>query len=131
MGQTTEEGITDILDTYFDTPSDFLVGLCSDTSIAKDAVYADLTEVTGSGYAQVALSSIVTSTYSDDDVKATGNNASFDATGTWTVANAWFILRESSSGVFVLLSWNSLGDDAATLENGQNITVSPILIGVG
>ena len=133
MGQTTEEGITDILDMYFTTPGDFTVRLCSDTSVAKDAVYADLTEVTGSGYAGVPLTTITTSTYSTDDTQAVGNDVDFNATGTWIVANKWFVTRETgvSGEADVLVCWNTLTGGATTLENGESITVSPILIGVG
>jgi len=131
MGQTTEEGITNVLETYFATPGDFFVGLCSDTSIAKDATYAGLTEVSGSGYAMIALSTIIASTYSVDDVQVNGNEVTFNATGTWTVANAWFVIKEISSGTYVLVCWNVLTAGATTLINGQSIAITPALIGVG
>ena len=129
MGAVTEEGLQHILETYFATPGDFYVGLCSDTTIAKDAVYTDLTLVSGSGYALIALSAITVALNGTDDRKATGNEVTFEATGDWTSAASYFVITpDVTSGTFILLSWDTLSE-AVSLVNGGFVAVTPIFYG--
>ena len=129
MGQWTEEGLENLFDTYFATPGDYYVGLCSDSVIAKDAVFTDLTEVSGSGYAKNALTTLTTSTYSTDDIKVTANEVTFNATGTWTEAVLWFVVTPGvTSGTWVLVAWDALSA-AVTLENGESQAVTATLTG--
>ena len=127
MGQVVEEALQDILDTYFATPGDFYVGLCSDLTVATDAVYTDLTEVSGSGYAKIALTTITVATRGTDDRKATGNQVTFSATGTWTTAASWFLIKTTvASGTYTLIAWNNLSV-SQTLQSGESIDVTPVI----
>ena len=129
MGQVHEEGIDYIFDLAFATPGDYYVGLCGDSVIAKDAVYTDLIEVTGSGYALIALSTITVSTYLTDDRIATGNEVTFSATGNWTEAVHYFIVTpDVGSGTYILISSNAL-DTAVTLTSGESVAVTPKITG--
>ena len=129
MGAVTEEGLQHILETYFATPSDFYVGLCSDITILKSAVYTDLTEVVGNGYALIPLTSITIATNLTDNKKATGNAVTFEATGDWTEAVQYFVITpDVTSGTYILLSAYALTGGSVTLVNGGSIEVTPIIL---
>lgn len=128
MGQVVEEGLDDILDAYFATPGDFYIGLCTDITIDKSDQLADLTEVSGSGYARIALSSITVALRGTDDRKATGNEVTFNATGDWTVAYNWFMITPGvASGTWVLVCWDSLTNAPILLTNGESVSVTPVV----
>jgi len=132
MGQCGEEGLQDILEIYFATPSDFYIGLCSDLSIAKDAAYTDLTEVTGSGYDLIALSTITIATLGVDNRKATGDEVTFNASGTWTSAYYWFMITPAvASGAYTLVCWDSVKDSPVELESGESLAIIPIFNATG
>ena len=110
----------EVLELAFATPGDWSIGLCTDSVIAKTAVFTDLTEVSGSGYARIPLTSIIISTYATDDKKAVGNEVTFSATGTWTEAVNWFcVVDGDTSGTYKLICWNALSE-AVTLTNGES-----------
>ena len=129
MGLVTTEGIDHILDVYFATPGDFYVGLCSDVSILKSASYTDLTLVTGSGYALIALSTITVAVNDTSNRKATGNTVTFNATGNWTIARQYFVITpDVTSGTYILVAADTLPDGAVTLVNGGSVEVTPIFL---
>jgi len=128
MGQFLEEGLQDALEVYFATPGDFYLGLCGDAVIGKTDSFTDLTEVTGTGYAKVALTSVVISLLSDDDRIATFNEVTFSASGNWTEAVTWFIVKDGATpGTYTLVAVNALDDGAVTLVNGESVSVIPKL----
>ena len=128
MGQVVEEGLDDILDTYFAIPGDFYIGLCSDITIDKTDQLADLTEVSGSGYGRIALSSITVTLRGTDDRKATGDEVTFNATGDWTVAYNWFMVTPGvASGTWVLVCWDTLEYAPILLTNGESASVIPVV----
>ena len=86
MGQFHEEGLQNMAEVYFATPGDYYVGLCTDSVILKGDSFTDLTEVVGSNYAKIALTTLTIATRGTDDRKATGNLVVFSATGNWTEA---------------------------------------------
>lgn len=127
MGQFMEEGLQDVLEVYFATPGDYYIGLATDASIAKDAAYTDLTEVSGSGYALIQLDTMTVTVLLSDDRKATGNQVTFSATGDWTTAIYWFMITPAvDSGTYTLVCANQL-DTPTTLTSGETINVTPIV----
>ena len=128
MGAVVEEALQHILETYFATPGDFYVGLCADVTIAKDAVYTDLTEVSGSNYALIALSTITVAVNLTDNRKATGNEVTFSATGDWTLASSYFVITpDVAPGTYILISWDNLGT-AVNLVNGEDVSCTPTFL---
>jgi len=125
MGQWAEEGIDDLFDTYFATAGDYYVALVSTNVVNKTDSWTDLTEVTGSGYAKIALTTITVATYSSDDRKATGNQVTFSATGNWSVARQWVLVTPGvGSGTWVIVAFNGLTDGDATLVSGESLNVT-------
>jgi len=128
MGQFVEEGLQDALEVYTETPSEFYVGLCGDSVIAKDSSFDDLTEVVGSGYGKIALTTAVVTTLGTDNKQATFNEVTFSASGSWTEAVSWFIVKDGvTSGTFILIAHNALDDGAVTLVNSESVSVIPII----
>jgi len=126
MGQWAEEGIDDLFDAYFATPGDFYVALANDSVINKTDSWTDLTEVAGTGYAKIALTTITVATYQTDDRKATGNQVTFSASGNWTTARQWVLLTPgASSGTWIIVAFNGLTQGATTLTSGETLSVTP------
>ena len=125
MGLWAEEGLDDLFDTYFATASDYYVALVSTNVVTKTDQWADLTEVTGSGYAKIALTTITVATYATDDRKATGNQVTFSATGNWTTARNWVLVTPGvASGTWVIVASNGLDGGATTLVSGESLNVT-------
>ena len=80
--------------------SDFYLGLGTGALPAVDDTLADITEVTGTGYARVQLSRGLTDfptlAATGDDWKVTAVAATFAASGTWTGADFLFICDVAS-----------------------------------
>ena len=126
MGQMHEEGLQDVAEVYLATPGDFYLGLCSDSVIVKGDTFTDLTEVTGSGYARVAMTSFTITTLGTDNRLATGNSVTFNASGNWTEAQQWFLIKDGdTSGTYIVIASNALTGGAVTLVNGESTTVTP------
>lgn len=125
MGQWAEEGIDNLFDTYFATPANFYVALVTDTVVNKTDEWTDLTEVTGSGYAKIALTTITVATLNTSDRKATGNQVTFSATGTWSIASNWVVLVDgATSGTYIIVAFNGLTGGAVTLVSGESLNVT-------
>ena len=90
-------------------PVNFYVGLCTDSSLAENAVLADVSELTDTDYERWALASAAAYWTSagtgTNDRKITSGNVSFQVTTsgvTWTKANMWFLATTSDdSGVLI------------------------------
>lgn len=110
-----DEGEQSILDTYFraaTAPTGFYFRLFNDTPIETDTL-ADLTgEVTGTGYAAIAVArnntDFPTLALVGGDYKITTATKTFTATGTWTAAT-YAVLATSSDNSGKLIAARALG----------------------
>lgn len=101
------------------TAGNLSIGLCTDTSLAEDATIASLTEVSGTGYDRIAVTTLTLAATGTADWKGTTNTVTFTAGGTWTGAKT----------VFVVTSTNKLLGSVAlsttrTLNSGDTLTVA-------
>lgn len=116
------------------TPANFYIGLATDASLAENATLASLTEVTGTGYARVAVASdnvdITSATTGTNDWKVTTKDVTFTATDDdWDGANTVF-LATTVDGTGKLLASAPLSA-TRTLGNGDTLTVALELVSTG
>jgi len=133
-----QEGLTQIMATYFGktvtAPATLYILLVTDVAIAADAALADLTEVTGTGYARQSLTNgaaaVTGAECGSDDWQITLDTVTFTATGTWTTAQQW-VLATSADNSGKLIAANVLDDGATTLEDGGSLDVTAVIQGAG
>lgn len=112
-------------------PANFYLGLCEDASVNEDAALADLTELSGNGYARQVIpggsvtgwTSSITGT---NDWKVTSTTETFTASGgAWNGAiHAFLATTTDDSGVLVAVFALSA---TRTLQNGDSLEVSIII----
>lgn len=140
--QVHTEGLRYILEAAFseeqEVPSNFYVGLCSDSAIAAGASLSDLTEQTGSGYCRQTIASIGSGVSSwlsaldgTDDRKITGTEVTFSATaGDWDEVTFWFLAtRDDNNGL--LVASGQTEDMPALVGDGEDLDVTVVLRAVG
>lgn len=114
-----QEGLAYILGLL--DPSDLEIGLCTDASLAEAATLASLTEVTGTGYARVTVTSLTPSAESGDDYSVVTDAVVFTATASdWDEANTMFIASISDSKLITSAPLS----ESRTLEAGGTLTVA-------
>lgn len=127
--ELVNEGEQAMLDVFFrgaTAPSGFFFRLFDDVPTETDGI-GDLTgEVSGTGYAAVAVSRDGTDWPSlaldSGDFQASSATKTFEATGTWTDATH-LILATSSDGSGKLIAWAPLST-TRTLVSGDSLDVS-------
>lgn len=127
----TQEGKRFALEVLFSeeqsVPANYYIGLAQDASLAGDATLADLTEVTGTGYARQAVASsavgFTSSAEGTSDWKQTTATVNFAASGTWDTAQIAFLCTVSSGTSGKLLFWRALAA-ARTLLSGEDLDYS-------
>lgn len=95
-------------------------------STAVLATATGVTEVSGSGYARqsIAAASWGAIAAGTGGRKTTGPQVTFAATGTWSVANGFFIADASTNGIAIFYA-NFDDGTAVTLLNGDSLKVTP------
>ena len=112
-----EEGLEYILGLI--TAGNRDIGLCTDASLAEDAVLGDLTEVSGTGYARQTVSTLTSASSGTNDWKVTTDEVTFTAAGTWTGAKTVFVVTSTNK----LLASAQLST-TRTLNNGDTLLIS-------
>jgi len=136
--EVVSEGLEYILETAFteaqSVPANFYVGLCTDASVAEDAVLADLAELSGNGYSRQTVASDGTdfteAATGTNDRKVTTKTVTFTASGgAWSGAVHTFMGTTSDdSGKLILVAALST---TRTLQDGDSLQISIIIILVG
>ena len=124
------EGLQFLLEVDFSeeqsVPENFYIGLATDESLAEDATLVDITEVSGTDYARIAVASNSTDMTSaaagTNDRKVTTKSVVFTAGGTWTGAKTVF-LATSSDGAGKLIASAPLSTERI-LNSGSTLTVA-------
>lgn len=124
-----DEGEEWILDTFFrgaTAPTSFYFRLFNDTPVETDAI-SDLTgEVTGTGYAAIAVARNTTDfptlALNSGDFRVTSVSKVFTAGGTWSAAT-FLALTTSTDSSGKLIAARALSA-TRTLENGDTLTVT-------
>jgi hypothetical protein len=117
MAELHKEGLAYLLGLV--TAGNLSIGLCTDASLAEDATIASLTEVSGTGYGRIAVTSLTIADTGTNDKKATTNSVVFTAGGTWTGAKTAFIVTSTNK----LLASVALST-TRTLNSGDTLTVA-------
>jgi len=128
-----EEGLQFILEAAFSEeqtpPANFYIGLCTDASLAEDAVMTDLTEIAAAdGYAREAVLSTdagftSAATPADDDWKVTTASVQFEATNTWSGAKTVF-MTTAITGTAGKLICSAPLSETRTLGNGDTLDIT-------
>lgn len=108
--------------------SGFYLGLCNSDGVTNETTLADLTEVTGSGYARVQLNRNST----DWGDPAEGSNSyhteskqiTFTATGDWTAFNRAFICNAASGTSGKLFIISGALTTTKTLSTGESFSLT-------
>lgn len=120
-----QEGLQYILGLI--TAGNLSIGLCTDTSLAEDATMASLTEVSGTGYARITVSTLTAATTGTNDRKVTTNTVTFTGgVGGWTGAKTVFVVTSTNK----LLASAQLSA-TRTLGSGDTLTVAIEIDGIG
>jgi hypothetical protein len=129
-GTFVQEGLQYILEAALrgGTPiSNAYMALVTDASVAANATWAGLTEVSGTGYARVACAASVVG-FPTSAVTSTNawhiktKDCVFTAGGTWTGAKC-AVLLTTNDGTPKIIAWGALAA-TRTLQNGDTETVS-------
>ena len=120
-----DEGEVDILDVYFDTQAvrtTLYFSLWNDTPVETDSMTDLLNEVSGSGYADIALTR-----GTDWSVPTAGGGTvtptkTFTATGAWGAAT-YLVLSTASDTSGLLIAYAALSQ-SRTLANGDTLDVT-------
>ena len=116
-------------------PSNFYIGLATDESLSENATLADITEVSGSGYARQAVPSNTTGfptsqATGTNDWETTTQQVTFEASGTWTTARTAFLCTVASGTNGKLIASSPLSTPR-TLQNGDKLYVTMTIQGIG
>jgi hypothetical protein len=135
MSDINQEGLRYLLESAISDvqtpPANFYLGLATDVSLGEDAGLAGVTEVTGTGYARVAIASAAaawtSATAGTLDWKVTAAAACvFTATGSdWDDAKMWF-LATTSDDAGKLIASGALSE-TRSLVNGDTLSVTPTI----
>ena len=124
-----DQGESDILDVYFragTAPSGFFFRLFNDTPVETDALTDLINEVTGTGYAAIAVARNTTDwptlALNSGDYRITSATKTFTATGTWTAAT-YLVLATTSNNTGRHVASRALGA-TRTLLNGDTLAVT-------
>lgn len=127
LNAVADEGEQSILDSYFrgqNTPTSFTLRLTG-TTPSETSTLAGLTEVTGTGYAGIAVARNTTDwptlALVGGDYKVSMLTKTFTATGTWTAAT-YMYLATTSNNTGKLISYSALSA-SRTLVNGDTLQV--------
>ncbi len=132
-----QEGIQFLLELAFtaeqSAPTNYYIGLATDASLAEDATLATLTEVSGTGYARIAVArgtdDFTSAATGTNDRKVTTKSVTFTAGGTWTGANTWF-LATTIDGTGKLVASGQFSA-TRTLNSGDTLSFSVVINGIG
>jgi hypothetical protein len=112
-------------------PGTFYIGLCEDASVNEDAVLADLTELSGNGYARQTVTALSVTGFTSEqagtnDWKVTTITVEFEASGgAWNGAEHCFLgTSVDDSGVLVAVAALS---QERTLQDGDKLQVSMVI----
>lgn len=130
MAQVHQEGLQHTLEVAYggaqSKAATLYIGLCTGTP-AKTATLATITEITGSGYIRQAVTNnvgnVTSAAAGSDDWRMTLASVTFNATGTWTQADCWFVATSSDGSGKLLFSAN-IPDGPFTLEAGGSLEVT-------
>jgi hypothetical protein len=89
------EGSTYIFTTQL-AAANLSIGLCTDASLAVDATMASLTRVTGTGYADIVVSTLTAGTVANGSKVTTDQVTFTGGTGGWTGAKTVFIVTSTN-----------------------------------
>lgn len=127
-----KEGLEYLLKATFSeeqtVPANYYIGLATDASLAETATLADLTEVSGTGYARIAVASDDTDfTVADagtNDKKATTKAVQFTGgAGGWTGAQTVFLCDVASGTAGKLIASEQLST-TRTLSESDTLDVA-------
>lgn len=124
------EGLQFLLEVGFSeeqtVPANFYIGLATDETLAEDATLASITEVSGTGYARIAVASndtdFTSAVAGTNDRKVTTKSVVFTAGGAWTGAKTVF-LATSADGSGKLIASAPLSTERI-LSSGSTLTVA-------
>lgn len=127
MADLHTEGIELMLEEFFQgatAPTQFYLGLATNTSLAENAALTDISEVTGTGYSRqlVERSAVgwpTSEASGTNDWRVITKEVTFTATGTWTTANTLFLATTNdNTGKLIASAEISPG---RTLGNGDSL----------
>jgi hypothetical protein len=113
-------------------PANFYIGLCEDAAILVGANLAGLTELSGNGYARVAVASdgtdFTSATDGADGWKLTTKDCVFTASGgAWNTAKHAFLGTSADDSGKLIGYMEINGATGWTLADGQHIDVAMVL----
>ncbi len=105
-------------------PTNYYMGACEDASIAEDGNLAGLTELSGNGYARVAVAGngtdLVSAATATNDRKLTTKVCRVTAAGgAWNTAKTGFLATSSDNSGKLIASGPLNGGTGWTLADGQ------------
>lgn len=121
--------LLELLSARQSVPADFYIGLATDASLAEDAGLTDITEVSGTGYARIAVEDTdvgfpTSATAGTADWHTTTKQVTFTGgAGGWTGANTAFLCTVSSGTSGKLIASGPLSS-TRTLAEGDTEKVT-------
>lgn len=127
------EGLQFILDVAIrqtqSVPASYYLGWCAESDLDDNASLADLTELSGNGYARVAIASNGTdwtsAAHSTNGRKVTSKVCTFTAAGgDWSAAGRWFLATTADDSGQLIASGPLASGSGVTLLTGQSYDVA-------
>lgn len=130
------EGLEYILGVMFgglqSIPENFYLGWCTNTALAENASLGAQTELSGNGYARVAIASDTSdwtaAAVSTDAYKVTSKVCTFTASGgAWSSAKTWFVATSSDDTGQLIASGPINGGTGVALTDGQSYDLQAVI----
>jgi len=133
MPEVHTQGLQFILDAAIrqtqSVPAAYYLGWCTESALDENAGLADLTELSGSGYARVAIASDATdwtsAAHSTNGRKVTSKVCTFTAAGgNWSAAGRWFLATTADNSGKLIASGPLASGAGVTLLDTQSYDVA-------
>lgn len=117
--------LADLFNGASNIPATLYIGLCNNEQVSRDMTLADLSEVTGTGYARIALARGTvdwqTPVAQSDSYSLTTAIKTFEASGSdWTEFNRMFLTDAASGTSGKLLAISTALPTPVTLTSGKS-----------